>query len=46
MTEKLIVPDDIDDDWCPPGYEPGPDDPGPVDTECHTEVLDWDDDDA
>lgn len=26
----VTVPDHPSDDWDPPGYEPGPDDPGPV----------------
>ena len=34
MSEQPItVPDDAPDDWEPPGYQPGPDDPGPITTE-------------
>jgi hypothetical protein len=32
-----VVPDDVDEQWSPPGYEPGPDDPGPV-TTAHDEA--------
>ena len=28
MTER--VPEDVDENWAPVGYTPGPDDPGPV----------------
>lgn len=35
-NEILVVPEDRPDDWVPEGYEPGVDDPGPVETECKT----------
>lgn len=28
------APDDAPNDWTPEGYEPGPDEPGDIDTEC------------
>lgn len=34
----LTVPEDVDPDWTPDGYEPGPDEPGDVDTECGAET--------
>lgn len=34
MSDYQRVPEDAPDDWQPEGYAPGPDDPGPVDTEC------------
>ena len=30
-----VVPDDVDADWTPEGYETGPDDPGPVPATHH-----------
>jgi len=40
MTElPTVVPSDADEGWTPPGYTPGPDDPGPV-QDVHSEHED------
>lgn len=31
--QPITVPEDAPEEWSPPGYAPGPDDPGPVTTE-------------